>query len=355
MLGRKSLIDVRGSSQLPAQSQITMQKLDVLMEADMANPHRPGTTGTTSTTGTPPTPPEDPEEFREIQLLAEAGLVSFTATPNPLKPFGHATLAWDVTMPTTVIPGVHVEVHLYGVGNQLVDRKGRQVVAPYGDTSYTLLLRTPLASRQLGTLDLAVDFGSCRSISTASIIVEAIVKLEAEKPFPAGGQVTLRRNGSSVDIGFNSFVVDIPLTASVPNWFDPDVDVSLGFNVFAQDGHVRVTYATVKTNVSFGTASSILSAGCSAAVAAALEAQSDGFLSQFIGPEVAKKMESELTAKVNETLDGLNHSVPPPPVPYRLYDITLTVEGLSYRFCPVHPAPLGPTHPPGGGSHPVHA
>jgi len=34
--------------------------------------------------------------------------------PDSLTPFGHATLAWDVMMPTTVIPGVHVEVHLNG-------------------------------------------------------------------------------------------------------------------------------------------------------------------------------------------------------------------------------------------------
>jgi len=88
------------------------------MEVVMANPHGPGTTGTTSTTGTLPFPPIDPEQVREIQMLAEAVLVSFTATPNPVAPFGHATLAWNITMPTTVIPGVHVEVHLSGVGDQ---------------------------------------------------------------------------------------------------------------------------------------------------------------------------------------------------------------------------------------------
>jgi hypothetical protein len=82
----------------------------------MANPHGPGSTGTGTTDQppVPPVPPLDPEQVLEIQLLAEARLVSFTATPNPFKPFGHATLAWEVAMPTTVLPGVHVEVHLFG-------------------------------------------------------------------------------------------------------------------------------------------------------------------------------------------------------------------------------------------------
>src|SRR3981081_296499 len=119
----------------------------------MANPHGPGTGTTTGTTNQPPLPPPlDPEQVLEIQLLAQAGLVSFTATPDTLKPFGHATLAWEVTMPTTVIPGVHVEVHLFGGRDQLIDRKGSQVVAPFGDTTYAVYLKTPLALPQLGPL-----------------------------------------------------------------------------------------------------------------------------------------------------------------------------------------------------------
>jgi hypothetical protein len=106
----------------------------------------------------------------------------------------------------------------------LIDSKGNKVVAPFGDTTYAVSLRTPLASRQLGTLDLGVDFGSCTSVDTAAAVFTAAVTSEANKAFPAGGQVALRGNGSSVDIGFNSFVVDIPLTASVPNWFDADVE-----------------------------------------------------------------------------------------------------------------------------------
>src|SRR4051812_45927964 len=104
-------------------------KLQPLREIVMANPNQPGTTSTTPQ-------PIDPEEMREIQLLAEAVLVSFTATPNPFAPFGHAKLAWDITMPTTVIPGVQIEVHVSGLGDQAFDPKGSRPVAPYNGTTY---------------------------------------------------------------------------------------------------------------------------------------------------------------------------------------------------------------------------
>ena len=284
-------------------------------------------------------------------MLAEAVLVSFTAIPNPLAPFGHTTLAWNITMPTTVIPGVHIDVHLSGLGDQVVDPNGSRTVAPYDGKNYALDLRTPLAARQLGTLDLAVDFGACKSIPGFYGLFTAVPRSLASGAFPAGGQVALRETGASIDIGYNSFVADIPLTVSVPNWFDPDVDVSLGFSVSSQNGEVHVTHDFAETDVSFGAVSSALSAGCSAFVATALEQQSDGFLSGFIGPVLAQRLQDLIIKDVNDNLKLLNTRVPPPPVPYKFYDLTLTVDGLNYRFCPAHPAVHRPTRPPlGGGS-----
>jgi hypothetical protein len=326
----------------------------------MANPHGPGTTGigTTSTTGTLPIPPMDPEQVREIQLLAEADLVTFSATPNPLAPFERATLAWDITMPTTVIPGVHIEVHLSGeeFGDQVVDPKGSRPVAPYGNAPYALSLRTPLASRQIGTINLAVDFGSCKSVPGAFGSFSNIVRSQANGVVDGtGGQVKLRGNGSSVDIGYNSFVVDIPLSVSVPNWFDPDVDVSLGFDVLSQNGVVHVTHNLAETDVSFGAASSILSGGCSAFAASALEQQSDGFLYGFIGPVVAQRLQDGINEDIfgeNGWLNRLNNGRPRPAVPFKFYGLTLTAaDGLTYQFCPAHAVPASTRPPLGGGGN----
>lgn len=319
----------------------------------MANPRRPGLSGT-GAGGLAPPDPLDPDELRQIQLLAEAVLVSFTVTPNSLPPFGHATLRWEITMPTTVIPGIHVEVHIYdGDLDQVVDSQGSRVVAPYSDTTYALYLKAPLASRQLGTLALTMDFGTCQLVDTAPVFFTSAVKREADNAFPAAGQVTLRGDGASLDIGINSFVVDIPVEAHVPNWFNADIDVTLGFSVSSENGRVGVTHDLAKTEVSFGILSGLLSGGCTAAVAKALEAQSDGFLSGIVGPVIAERIAKVLSTNINENLKRLNDSSPP--VPYKFYDLTLTDVGMTYRFCPATPAHPSPTHPPlGGGNEPVH-
>jgi hypothetical protein len=332
----------------------------------MTSPRRTGSTrignigtGTTDpgTVEPPDVPPLDPEEIRQRHLLAEAVLVSFTATPTQLAPFGRSTLAWDITMPTTVLPGVHVEVHLAGAGDQVVDPKGTRAVAPYTDTTYALYLRAPLASRHLGNVDLVVDLGACTLVNTAPGAFSALAKGEADKPFPPGGQMKFRGNGSSVDIGYNSYVVDMPLKPSVPNWFDPDVDVTMGFSVSSENGEVRVDHDVAITKVSFGVLSSILSLSCSAHIATAVELTSDGFLSGFVGPVVADRIERAVQINVNTNLTRLNTTVPRPPIPYRFYDLTLTAaEGLTYRFCPARSGSQEPTHPldGGGGDHPIH-
>lgn len=312
----------------------------------MANPNRPpGTTGDPGTTGVPPIRPISDEELRQIQLLSEATLVSFTATPNPRQPHESSMLSWQVAMPTTVIPGVHLELHLFGEGDQLVQPQGMRPAGPFLDTTYNLVLRAPLASRHLGALDLSIDYGACRSIDLPINLIINQIKDEANKAFPDGGKVELRGTGARVDIGINSFVVDIPLKAEVPNWFDADIDVAMGFELFSIDGRVAGRHSFAHTTVSFGTASSILSGGCSAAVAAALEAQSDGFLEGFIGPVIAGRMAQQMQNSVNTMLAQLNGASPA--TPYLFRDFTLTEVGLTCRFCPNPPAPPPPDR--GGG------
>jgi hypothetical protein len=203
-----------------------------------------------------------------------------------------------------------------GLSGACVAQCNATAVAPFDSTAYALSLRTPLASRQLGMLDLTVDHGACQSVAGFIGNFAAIVKGQANAAFPTGGQVALRGSGTSIDIGFNSFVVDVPLTVSVPNWFDPDIDTSLGFSVYSQNGTVHVTNDFAETTVSFGTASSVLSLGCSAFVASALEQLSDGFLSGFIGPVLAERLEEGINDDVGRILAQLNQGPPPPRIPF---------------------------------------
>ena len=306
----------------------------------------PGNAGNPAIDGGFEVEPIDTERFRQIQLLNEAVLVSFAATPNPRNPWDWSTLAWDITMPTSFIPGVHVEAVLFGEGEQVVPPQGTRPAKPYGETSYTLVLRTPLAVRQLGTVDLAIDFGACFELPQRIDQVREMIRAEVRRSFPGAGQLTLRDGEIAVDFGINSFVIDVPLTADVPNWFDADIDLTLGFEVFPVDGRVGASYSFVRTNVSFGTASAILSGGCSAAVARALEESSNGFFDGFIGPAIARQIREQVQTAMNAALGDFNNGRTPP---YKVHDFTLTELNLLVRICPASAPPTSPSDHGGGG------
>ncbi len=329
----------------------------------MATPQRrpPGEgIGTGTDVHPPEVPPIDPDEIRQIHLLEEAVLVMFTATPPQLTPFGRSTLAWDITMPTTLLPGINPEVHLvHGVDDEVVLPTGRSVVRPYGETTYGLVLRTPKAHRQMGTLDLAVDFTACKLVETAPGVFGKLGRDQVDAAFPATGKLRLR-GGSTIDFGFGSFVVDVPLELPIENWFDVNADVSLGFSVSSANGSVSVTHDVAITKIYFpnpvgGAITAVFTGGCAQAVEAALEAQSDGFLAQFIGPVIARQIRDRLISEVNKNLDRLNNDTPRPPVPYTFYDLTLDADGLVYRYCPEpRPSTGGSGSNGGSDTRPVH-
>ena len=61
-----------------------------------------------------------------------------------------------------------------------------------------------------------------------------------------------------------------------------------------------------------------------------------------LGPVLATRIADALTDDLNKKVVLLPQFVPSPAVPFRFYDVALTADGLTYRFCP---APSGPTHP----------
>jgi hypothetical protein len=122
-------------------------------------------------------------------------------------------------------------------------------------------------------------------------------------------------------------------------------------DVSTQGNQVFVTNNLSQTKVSPGTASTILSGGCATAVADACETVSDGYLSAIVGPVIAGRIADGLTANVQQNLTQLNQSSPPPPVAFKLYDLSLTQNGLTYRFCPLHAPSVPPVHGP--VNHPI--
>jgi hypothetical protein len=343
----------------------------------MTTPRNTGPGGSTGLTGTgpvqPPVPPPlDPDEIKQKQLLNEAVLLSFAAVPGALQPFGRAKLAWDITMPTTVLPGVNVEVLFRGVGDdQVVDATATRIVAPYNDHSYGLYLRTPKASRHLGSLDLVVDHAACiPPVNIGPGLFSQPIKDQANGAFPSGGTITVRGNGAAVDIGYNSFVVDIPLKAAINNWFDPAINISIGFSLASEGWRLRerreeydnldkaigVSFDLAKTNVIPGSSATVITFGAADKIMEIAEGTSDGYLYGFVGPEIANRIKHALVDNVWSSLSRINDNVPPGQTQNSFYDLTLTAaEGLTIRFCPDSAKSAQPPAQPtgGGGSTPT--
>lgn len=312
----------------------------------MTNPIHTGVGGNTGVTGTLGTGGGlDPDQVRQIQLLAEASLVSFTATPATLTPFGTAKLAWNIAMPNTVLPGITVKVVIEGLGGDLVGNgpggtvlpQDSVVVAPFGDTVYGVALRTPLAYRELGTLSLPVDFAACNSLDLPIAAFTNPIITTAKAQFQNNSQLKLRQD-PTVDVGINSFVLSIALEAEVPDWRNANVDVTMGFSIVSQrNGLISASLDTANATVSPGPLSTILSAGCAAAVAGACESVINGFLWSCVGPTMVTMLADALNAAVAVHRDELGvKSVPmTKKIPkFDLYDFTLTNNGMTMRMCP---------------------
>ncbi len=312
----------------------------------MTNPIHTGVDSNTSVTGTLGTGGGgtlDPDKVRQIQLLAEASLVSFTATPATLTPFGTAKLAWNIAMPNTVLSGITVEVVIEGLGGDLVGNgpggtvlpQDSVVVAPFGDTVYGVALRTPLAYRELGTLSLPVDFAACNSLDLPIAAFTNPIITTAKAQFQSNSQLKLRQD-PTVDVGINSFVLSIALEAEIPDW--RNANVTMAFSIVSQrNGLISASLNTANATVSPGPLSTILSAGCAAAVAGACESVINGFLWSSVGPTMVTMLADALNAAVAVRRDELGSKVvtTTKKVPkFDLYDFTLTNNGMTMRMCP---------------------
>jgi hypothetical protein len=84
--------------------------------------------------------------------------------------------------------------------------------------------------------------------------------------------------------------------------------------------------------VSFGAVPAAISSGCSALVARALETQSDGYLSGFIGPAIALRIRDETANAIEQARVELNQ-VKAVPGGFKFYDFELTDFSMLTRFC----------------------
>lgn len=184
---------------------------------------------------------EDQQERDDagVEILGEVRLVSFTATPDHIGPFGASHLAWSVEGPL----GFHVRLGFVKVQNT-----GGTVVQPAVTTTYRLSAQAGQASKVLGHVTVTVDGTGC-------VTYEPILKPTVTLRGALKGGV-LNQPGiyfrSEPSVTFSPATISFKLRlAQTIDWFpDPDIDIDGSFGLTVSDGVLVATGAMVSADAS---------------------------------------------------------------------------------------------------------
>jgi hypothetical protein len=291
----------------------------------------------------PVTPPMDPGEIAQIELLNEAVLNLFAADFPMGKPFVANTLRWDITMPTTVISGVSIDVRLAEVVEGSTNPGYADDLPPVGSrpaavrrpTTYTLALVAPKATRVLGSVTIELDLSGCRSFFLSSLLVTDPVKTQLTNGFPPGGIITLR-TPPTIGVHLEALTVDLALAVDGPAFFNPDASVSVSWTLSGEgpawnaapyaDAMIVSAISTAQTLVDIGLGYTLSSLGVANAVSAAVQAVSDGYLYQLVGPLIAQQV-------VGSLYEVMSSQRPPG---WIFHHLDVVADGLTFWYAP-HP------------------
>jgi hypothetical protein len=175
-----------------------------------------------------------------VDILSDVELVSFTATPDHIGPFGASQLNWKVTGPPS---GFHVTLN-----GSTVPRAGGEIVQPQTSTSYHLnAVAVGGVTKFLRTLTVQVSDSSCEtnSLFNPQVTIAGFLNTQVEsKP-------DLYFNGDT-EVLFSPGAIrfKLHLGKSVPRFPDPAVEIDASLGLAVEQGHVVSGTQNINTEVS---------------------------------------------------------------------------------------------------------
>ncbi|HET8646875.1 MAG TPA: hypothetical protein VFO85_15375 [Vicinamibacteria bacterium] len=296
----------------------------------------------------PPEPDEDEDEGdveaarREARLLAQLRLRRFTASPVTIHPFETATLSWDVGVPPSVSDEIAVT---FSVAGAVVPATGTRPVSPLAAGAFLLEARSPNARRVLGHAIVNVDVTDCRFEVLQIRVLQELAR-RARELLRGAGSLTLRGDIALSARPPDGLLIEAPLRAAVPNFFDADVDVDvlLALSATSLPGGARVVSARVRSvsvDVIFHLAEHIFSGGSATAVQAIVQPLAAELIRSYVGPTLEQDTAAQLQAAVDFVLGGFR-TTDPQKREHRLYSIATEPGFLAIVGCPVPPPPPPP-------------
>jgi len=185
---------------------------------------------------------------KAIECSSEFKLVSFTASPNNVRPGQPVTLRWNIDRTGQC----NAQFKINGI---TVPMDGTKVVNPIVDSTFTLSLSTTCnVSRNLGRVLVDVNESSCRTTSIPESLVrdEIIRAVDASiQEFNQSSSNDLsKRTQTQVEIDSTGITVRLRLQAVVNNFPDPNLNVDMKVGVGVGPGSaVTVFYRSFSVDV----------------------------------------------------------------------------------------------------------
>src|SRR5688572_15783596 len=160
-------------------------------------------------------PPNEHVLQKGLEALQQVEVVSFTATPPSIGPFGQSELRWRVNAPQSVT---------LKLDGRVVPKTGSRIVRPVESRSFTLTAHTVGLSAQVAQLAVQVDVDSCILLFVPEADVQAalrdvVISIMAESP-----QIS-NRVAPFIDVTPEGIVMRLRFEIEIEHARNPDFDV----------------------------------------------------------------------------------------------------------------------------------
>jgi hypothetical protein len=258
-----------------------------------------------------PMPPTKEMIEQALECLDNTTVNSFTASPSTVRP-GHAsTLKWKVTLPV----GCGVQLFLNG---SPVAKSGSRSVAPTTTTIFRLVGRMFTVQRTLSSVTVAVDKSQCFVQSVDEATVRQMLRSLIESNL--AGSPLHQRSPADVEIDRNGIAVKLRLKVSVPNFFDPDLNINMVIGASAAGNNVVVSYRSYSNDLDWPWWVTGITLGISK------------FIEEVIESRIERQVKPLILQKLKEQIDSFISLIP---ATHRLNSLTTEADEIRALVCPV--------------------
>ena len=266
------------------------------------------------------------QEQQELAELKKVVLGHFSAAPRTVTPFGSTTLSWSVTK-----PDVPLDI-IIKLGVTPVAADGSETVSLLQTTTFDLSATSPHAAVQLSQTTVQVDSSSCQPFNIDAQQVISLIKTNVDGRFSSSDKFSLQGAGTQVTLGDGVANVSVPLTLSVPDWFDADMGIDAKLNISGGTS-IIVSASSITANVNWSFFENLASLECGHFIQSGMSQLAQTLIADIIQAE----MVPQLLQAANQLLSGnisTAQSNDPQHRTFALSLASLSSSGLTFTLCP---------------------